>query len=438
MSRSDTVWRTWGRTEVATPERVEEPSHASDIQALVREAADRGITLKPLGAGHSFTSIAVTAGVQLRTDRFHGLLSADVDQGLVTLGAGTRLADVPALIGYYGLAMPNLGDIDRQTLGGAVSTGTHGTGSRFGGLATQVAAVQLITGTGELITVSEEQNADLLDAVRIGLGALGVLVSVTLRCVPAFALAASERPEPLEAVLADFEQRCDHADHFEFYWFPHTATALTKTNTRLPADTALAPRGRLSRFVDDTLVSNELYRGLCAVEARVPRLTPAVNRLAVRATGNRSFTDRSHRVFTTRRTVRFREMEYALPRAAVPAALRAIDRMIKDRNLRVSFPVEVRSAAADQLWLSTAHDRLTGYIAVHRYHRDRDTERFFDAVEEILLDHDGRPHWGKLHTLTAGQLREKYPRFDDFLAARDRLDPNRVFANPHLDRILGS
>ncbi|MBO0811452.1 MAG: FAD-linked oxidoreductase, partial [Microlunatus sp.] len=282
------------------------------------------------------------------------------------------------------------------------------------------------------------ENADLLDAVRIGLGALDVLVSVTLQCVPAFVLAASERPEPLDAVLDALDDRCDTADHFEFYWFPHTRTALTKTNTRLPEGSALAPLGRMQRFVDDTVVSNELYRALCLVESRVPQATPMINRTAEKITGNRSFTDVSHRVFTTRRTVRFRELEYAIPRAAVPDALRAVDKMIKDRNLRISFPVEVRSAAADQLWLSTAHDRLTGYIAVHRYHRDRDTESYFDGVEEIMLDHDGRPHWGKLHTLTADQLRPKYPRFDDFLAVRDRLDPQRVFANPYLDRVLGS
>ena len=437
MTRTSTVWRTWGRTEVATPERTEEPSYASEIQVLVRQAAERRTTVKPVGAGHSFTPIAVTDGIQLRTDRLHGLHSVDVDQGLVTLGAGTRLADIGGLIGYYGLAMPNLGDIDRQTIAGAISTGTHGTGSGFGGLATQVAAVEMITGTGELITVSEDHNAELLDAVRIGLGALGVLTSVTLRCVPSFSLAASERPEPLAAVLETFEQRCDHADHFEFYWFPHTATALTKTNTRLPADIAPAPLGSVRRFVDDTLLSNELFRGLCAVQSRVPRLTPAINRIAVRTTGNRSFTDRSHQVFTTRRTVRFKELEYALPRAAVPDAVRAIGRMINERELRVSFPIEVRSAAADKLWLSTAHDRLTGYIAVHRYHRDRDTEPYFDAVEEVMLDHDGRPHWGKLHTLTAAQLQDKYPRFDDFLAVRDRLDPHRVFTNPYLERILG-
>ncbi|HEY9293925.1 MAG TPA: D-arabinono-1,4-lactone oxidase [Microlunatus sp.] len=437
MSGSTTGWRTWGRTEHGAPTEWLTPSHVGEVAETVRMAITDQRRIKPVGSGHSFSPIAVTDDIQLDLRRLSGLQAADVDHGQVTIGAGTRLADLPALISYYRLAMPNLGDIDRQTIAGAISTGTHGTGSRFGGLATQVAAVQMITGTGELIMVSADDHAELLDAVRLGLGALGVITAVTLQCGPAFVLAADERPEPLDQVLDAFEQRCDSADHFEFYWFPHTRTALTKTNTRLPSGVEKSSLPRMRRFVDDTLVSNELYRVLCALQSRAPGATPVINRLAERVTGHRSFTDVSDRVFTTKRTVRFREMEYALPRAEVPAALREVAKLIKDRGWRISFPVEVRSAAADQLWLSTAHDRLTGYIAIHRYWRDRDTEPYFDAVEEIMLAHDGRPHWGKLHTLTVDQLRGRYPRFDDFLAVRDRLDPQRILANPYLDRVLG-
>ncbi|SDT20251.1 D-arabinono-1,4-lactone oxidase [Microlunatus soli] len=431
-----TGWRTWGRTERATPSAIIAPADAAAIVDIVGRAAFRGGTVKPVGAGHSFTPIAVTTGIQLDLCRLSGLFAVDVDQRRVTLGAGTRLADVPALIGPYGLAMTNLGDIDRQTVAGAISTGTHGTGSRFGGLATQVVAMEMITGTGEMITISEADHPELLDAARVGLGALGVLTAVTLQCVPAFVLAAQERPEPLDEVLDTFAGRCDGADHFEFYWFPHTTTALTKINTRLPAGSELAPLPPARRFIDDTLVANELLRLLCAVQARLPAITPSINRTAGRVTGNRSFTDLSHRVFTTSRRVRFREMEYALPRSAVPDALRAVARLITDRGMRISFPIEVRSAAADPIWLSTAHGRETGYIAVHRYWRDADTAPYFDAVERIMLEHDGRPHWGKLHGLTARRLAACYPRFDDFRTVREDLDPQRVFGNDYLDRVL--
>ena len=437
VKRSSSGWRNWGRTEFGTPAERITPSHVGEVADTVHRALAANRRIKPVGAGHSFSPIAVADDIQLDLRRLSGLQSADVDHGQLTVGAGTRLADIPALASYYRLAMPNLGDIDRQTIAGAISTGTHGTGSRFGGLSTQLAAVQLITGTGELITVSADDHAELLDAVRVGLGALGVITAVTLQCVPAFVLAADERPEPLDRVLNGFEARCDGADHFEFYWFPHTTTALTKTNTRLPGEAERSALPPMRRFVDDTLVSNELYRVLCALQSRAPAATPMINRLAEKVTGNRSFTDVSDRVFTTKRTVRFREMEYALPRAEVPSVLREVAKLIKDRDWRISFPIEVRSAAADPLWLSTAHDRLTGYVAVHRYWRDRDTEPYFDAVEEIMLAHDGRPHWGKMHTLGADQLRSRYPRFDDFLAVRDQLDPRRVLGNPYLDRVLG-
>jgi FAD-linked oxidoreductase len=344
---------------------------------------------------------------------------------------------MPRLLDPLGLAMANLGDIDRQTIAGATSTGTHGTGLAFGGLATQIAGVTLVTGTGELLTVDDEHRPELLPAVRLGLGALGVLTSVALRLVPRFALHAVEHQEPLDRVTAEWEERVRSADHFEFYWFPHTTTALTKTNTRLPADTPLHPLGRVSRWIDDELLANGAYRAICAIGSVVPATVPRFARLVERLTGRRDFTDASTRVFTTNRTVRFREMEIAIPLASVPEALAEVRELIERRRWRISFPIEVRAAASDDNWLSTAYGRETGYIAVHRYVREDPTE-YFAAVEEILMAHGGRPHWGKMHTQTAETLRPHYPRFDDFLRVRDELDPERRFANPYLERVLGA
>jgi FAD-linked oxidoreductase len=332
--------------------------------------------------------------------------------------------------------MANLGDIDRQSLAGAISTGTHGTGARFGGIATQVTAATLVTADGELLTVDEDENPDLLPAVALGLGALGILVDVTIQCVPAFLLRAVERPEPLGEVLPRLVERVGESDHFEFYWFPHTDIALTKRQTRLPESTPRRPLPRIGRWIDETLLSNGVYRVVCAAGQIVPVITPPFSRLAVKLTGDREYTDRSHTVLTQSRTVRFREMEYALPAENVVPAFRAIQDLIRRRGWRIEFPIEVRFAASDDLWLSTAHGRASGYIAVHRYWR-ADPSAYFEAVEEICLEHGGRPHWGKLHTLDAAQLRERYPRFDDFVALRGRLDPDRRFANRYLDWVLG-
>ena len=430
------LWRNWGRSQRIRPAHVERPRDADAVSRAVRSAADRGLHVKPVGAGHSFSGIAVAPGVQLDLHELTGVIDVDEASARVTLGAGTNLYRIPALLAPYGLAMQNLGDIDRQTIAGATSTGTHGTGGRFGGLATQIVAVTLVTGDGSLLHVSETENPELLPAARLGLGALGVLVDITLQCVPAFLLHAVETSEALPAVLDAYLERSATADHFEFYWFPHTEVAVTKTNTRLAAEAERHPRPRLGAWVDDTLVANGVYRGICALGRVAPPIVPPINRLAGRLMGNGEFTDDSTRVFVTDRTVRFREMEYALPREAVPEALREVDALIRRRGWRISFPVEVRSAAADENWMSTAYGRDTGYIAVHRYFRENPTE-YFAAVEAIMRAHDGRPHWGKMHTRTADDLRPAYPRFDDFVAVRDRLDPVGVFENRYLRDVLG-
>ncbi|GAA4052289.1 D-arabinono-1,4-lactone oxidase [Agromyces indicus] len=437
MTATGATWRNWARTEAVRPLRVERPADAVAVQRAVRAAAASGLRVKPVGSGHSFTGIAVAPDVQLDLADLSGVIDADATTGRVTLGAGTPLHRLPGLLEPHGLALANMGDIDRQTISGAISTGTHGTGLGFGGLATQVVAATLVTGTGELLRVDERERPDLLPAVRLGLGALGVLVDVTLQLVPRFVLHAVERPEPLDEVLAAWDDRVRDADHLEFYWFPHTTTALTKTNTRLPGDAPRQPLGRVSRWIDDELLANGVYRGICALGRVAPSVTPFFARQVERLTGNRDFTDRSPAVFTTHRSVRFAEMEYALPLEAVPAAFGEVRALIERRGWRISFPIEVRAAASDDVWLSTAYGRETGYIAVHRYFRE-DPREYFDAVEAIMRAHDGRPHWGKLHSLDAGALRGAYPRFDDFLRVRDELDPDRRFANTYLDRVLGA
>jgi FAD/FMN-containing dehydrogenase len=249
-------------------------------------------------------------------------------------------------------------------------------------------------------------------------------------------LAAVDAPEPLDDVLDGLEERVEKADHLEFYWHPHTDVALTKTQTRLPDSATLDPRPAVGRWVDETLLANGVFGGFCAASRIMPAIIRPFNRLAVRLTGDASYSDRSHRVLIHQRRVRFREMEYALPAQNVVPAFRAVQQLIAERRWRIEFPIEVRFARADDLWLSTASGRDTAYIAVHRYWRV-DPTAYLDAVEQIMLEHGGRPHWGKLHGLGVEQLRERYPRFDDFVALRDQLDPERVFGNRHLERVLG-
>lgn len=436
MTRPGGTWHNWARSAKIRPASVERPRTPEGVQRAVQAAIAHNLQIKAVGAGHSFTGIAVAPGVLLELDDMQGLVSVDTDRARVTLLAGTRLHRIPRLLAPYGLAMENLGDIDRQSISGAISSGTHGTGARFGGLAAQVVGVTLITALGEFLRVSDTENAELLPAVALGLGALGILVDVTLQCVPAFVMQAVDEPAPLDDVLETLDERVSAADHFEFYWFPHTEVALTKKQTRLPESTPRKPLPTVGKWIDETVLSNGVYRTVCAAGQVLPAITPPFNRLAVKLTGDREYTDLSHRVLTQSRNVRFREMEYALPAENVLPAFQAIRALIAAQGWKIEFPVEVRFAAADDRWLSTAYDRASGYIAVHRYWR-ADPTAYFEAVERICLEHGGRPHWGKLHTLNAQQLQERYPRFDDFAAVRDRLDPDRRFTNRYLDRVLG-
>jgi FAD-linked oxidoreductase len=430
------TWRNWGRSERIRPVFVARPRSIDEVVAVVRLARERGLPVKGVGAGHSFSAIAAAPGIQLDLSALSGLRGVDAATARVTLAAGTRLYELPALLGPHGLALENLGDIDRQTISGATSTGTHGTGAGFAGLAGQVVGLRLVTADGAVLTISEMENAELLPAARLGLGALGILVELTIQCVPAFLLEAREHREPLAAVLDEFDARADGVDHFEFYWFPHTQIALTKSNRRVDAAEQRHPIPALTRWWEDRLVSNAVLSVICTVGRAAPVLTPGINRAASRLTGSRDFTDHSQRVFVTPRTTRFREMEYAIPRDAIPDALRAIERLIETRGWRISFPIEVRVAASDGLWLSTAEGRDTGYIAVHRHFRE-DYHEYFRGVEQIMRGFGGRPHWGKIHFQDSSTLRELYPHHADFVAARDRLDPERVFGNPYLERVLG-
>jgi len=437
MAESGTSgWQNWAGTFSVNPARIVRPRSPEQVADEVHRAIADNLSIKAVGAGHSFTDIALTRGVLVDLSLLTGIISADRNTGLVTVAAGTTLHELNIALWKMGLSMSNLGDIDAQTISGAISTGTHGTGRAFGGLATQVRGLQLVTAEGELLDCSPEQHADIYAAARIGLGALGILTAVTLQCEPAFLLHAMEAPADYDDLL-EVLGVLENSDHFEFYWFPHTRRVLTKTNTRMPIDTEPKPLGRLKSWLADDFLSNTVFGGLNRLTTAHPKLIRGANQLAARAFSEREYIDRAYKVFTSPRRVVFREMEYAVPRKSLAYVLDEIDSWLKRSDERIGFPIEVRLAAADNIPLSTAYGRDTCYVAVHQYHR-RSHEKYFLAVEAIARTVDGRPHWGKLHYRSADDLAPVYPRFADFVRLRDRLDPERRFSNDYLRRVLGS
>jgi FAD-linked oxidoreductase len=372
--------------------------------------------------------------VALDLSLWTGITAADTQTGLVTVRSGITLRRLNAELGGLGLAMANLGDIDAQTLAGALSTGTHGTGARLGGLATQVEALDLVLADGSLVTCSAASRPELFAAARVGLGALGVITSVTLRCVPSFTLAADERPVPVDEVLEQFDSLAAANDHFEFYWFPYGRQALVKRNNRLGPAGAAMPGWR--RFWEFEVMENAAFGTLCRLGRARPPLIPALNRFSSAALSSRSYADVSHRVFVTPRRVRFVESEYAVPRESLLHVLGELRRQVPRLADPVMFPVEVRVAAADDIWLSTAYGRDTAYVAIHQY-TGLPYRSYFDLFESIVADVAGRPHWGKMHTLGTERLRTLYPRYDEFRQVRAEVDPEARFGNAYLTQVLG-
>lgn len=436
MAAPSTAWRNWAGTESAVATDVARPRDLEGITDTVTRAAGAGKTVRARGSGHSFTAAAAAHDIALDLRDWTGITAADLDTGLVTVRAGTTLRALNAELDRLGLAMTNLGDIDAQTVSGAISTGTHGTGARFGGIATQVAGLELVPADGSVVSCSAGERPELFAAARVSLGALGVISTVTLRTEPSFVLAARERPEPLDEVLATLAENCASHDHFEFYWFPYGQQVLTKRNDRLPPGTPTEPLSRPRQFVEYELMENTLFGMLCRLGRRVPKLVRPLNKLASTMLSERSYRDFSHRVFVTNRSVRFVESEYAVPREALGEVLAELRRRVPRLADPVIFPVEVRVAAADDIWLSTAYQRDSAYIAIHQF-VGMPYREYFDMFESIAGAVGGRPHWGKMHTLGATVLRERYPRFDDFVEMRTKMDPTGVFGNPYLSRVLG-
>ena len=429
-----TTWTNWSGLASAHPAQVITPRDAGEVADAVVAARGQHLTAKMPGTGHSFTGIACADGLLLRPDALTGIVSVDRDAMTVTALAGTPLHVLNAGLETLGLSLHNMGDVDRQTLAGAISTGTHGTGGLVASLSAQVAGLELVTGDGSLLRATETENPDVLAAARVGLGALGVITAVTLRVEPLFTLEAHESPMSWDEALDSFDQLVEENHHVEMYWFPHTDRMLTKRDNRTVDDPE--PLSRTRAWLDDELLSNTVFGWVNALGNRVPALIPRLNQLSGRALSARVFSDVPHKVFTTPRRVVFREMEYAVPREAGLQALRDVRRRIEASGWRISFPVEVRVAPADDIWLSTASARESMYLAFH-VNRRTDHTHYFSGVEEVLRGHDGRPHWGKLHTRTAADLEPAYPHWADFRKVRDRLDPDRVFTNDYLRRVLG-
>ena len=436
LSADGREWRNWAGDQACTPASVQRPRTREELIDVIGAAAAAGRTVKVPGSGHSFTEAALTDGVMIDVGALCRVLDADTGSGLVRVEGGIVLRDLNRELHARGLAMANLGDIDRQTISGAISTATHGTGTRLQNISAQVAEVELVTAAGDVVSLGPDDpdGGTAFRAARVGVGALGAISAVTLRTVPAFTLHRVDEPLPLDDVLGGFDALADANDHFEFFVFPYTDQALTIRRNR--TDAPLRPRSKLNVLINETIMQNKVGDWMFQLTRARPKLIPSLAKISARFLSEGDYVDHSFQIFSSERTIRFTEMEWALPRASGPEAVRRVLDWVASERYPVAFPLECRVVAGDDALLSPSFDRDTFYIAVHQY-RGMEWRPYFEAVQSIMGDYGGRPHWGKRHMLDSAVLATRYPRFGDFLAVRDRLDPGRLFANAYTERCLG-
>ncbi|HSW14047.1 MAG TPA: D-arabinono-1,4-lactone oxidase [Solimonas sp.] len=426
-------WQNWSGSVSCEPAHCSYPLGIEEVQSEVLRCNEEGERLRMIGSGHSFSPLCASDENQLSLRDFTGIESADLERRRVWVRAGTTLQELGGLLSERGLALENLGDIDVQTVAGAISTGTHGSGLGFGSLSTLVTGLQMVGADGTVRRLSQAEHPEIFDAARLSLGALGVITHVELQCVDAYRLHRQDLRAPLEETLARLDEYLHGYRNFEFYWFPYSETV----HLRFMDTTQRPARSWPSlRSAGEMAMQNGVFWGVSEMVRRMPALSERVSRFAAQRTPISESIREAHRGYATPRLVRSNQTEYSIPLDRLPMVIRQIDRLISALRFRVYFPLHVSFVREDNIWLSPSYQRPSACVAVHTY-RGMPNEDYFAAVTEIFDRNDGRPHWGKQHDKTAHELRSLYPRFEDFRRLRQEMDPRGVFLNPHLATIFG-
>ena len=422
IQQADEVWRNWSGSQYGSAE-IFKPRQINELKKLLKSHAQ----IRAVGAGHSFSALVKTDAVLINLDRFKGVVAFDEDQTQCTVQAGTRLYDLGEYLAPINQALPNQGDIDQQSLAGAISTGTHGTGIDLPCLSAFVEGFELLTADGELLQCDRQQNTEIFQAGRVALGSFGILTKITLQNRSRYKLKEQIRLCPLQEVFANIDQWKHQHRHIEFWAFLHSDQVMLKTLDE--TDEAIQPR-------QDAWPSEDALLTLCS---ELTRRLPATNRylqkmlsVFVKPT---CYVDWSNQIFPTPRNTKFNEMEYQIPVEQGLQCLEEVLDCLRKHQVPMFFPVEFRYVKGDDIWLSPFYRRDSVSISIHQFYK-QDYRVVFDLVEPILQKYQGRPHWGKLHSMSAASLRELYPKWDDFMALRQQLDPHQKWLNPYLKQLF--
>ncbi|BBM82721.1 D-arabinono-1,4-lactone oxidase [Candidatus Uabimicrobium amorphum] len=425
-------WQNWSGSVSCMPNKIFFPTSEQDIIDAIQQVKYKKQAIRVEGSRHSFTPLIETEDNILSLKQYHGIYSIDEEKCEATVKSGTQLRALGQMLADRGLAMQNLGDIDCQTIAGAVSTGTHGTGLSLGGIATQVASFSLVTADGEVIHCSETENSEVFKAGQISLGALGIISKLTLKLMPAYYLKVVKKRCTLDESLENFTQNIENNRHFEFFWLPHTNYTYTKamniTNDK-------KDRGTWRKYFSEIVFENGalfMFGSLCRL---FPRWSQKISAAGTSLIPQGEETNLSANIFSSYRWVRFHEMEYSVPLEKGTEVLREIEAFIRKENIKVTFPIEFRVAKEDDIYLSPSYGRPSVYIAIHSF-KGVPYEKYFAGCEAIFRKYNGRPHWGKMHNLKASDFKNIYPKWENFHRVRRELDPDGLFMNPYLQSIF--
>ncbi len=418
-------WRNWSGSQQCLPQARLAPASVSELQELVVSTAG---VIRPVGSGHSFSALVPTEGTLVSLSRMAGVGEIDHDSLQATIGGGTRLGDIGQPLQDAGQALINMPDIDEQSLAGSLATATHGTGAGLGCMSTLVTGLQLVNAKGELVECDADRNADLFQAARVSLGSLGLITQVRMQNVAPYRLRRETVWMELEEMLENAESMADQHRNFEFYYVPFSGWGFTDAH-----DITDEPIGSTDKEdPNEGVMTLKTVRDWLGDTPSLRRfgLSTYASLLDEEVTVGNSWNN-----YANERNVRFNEMEYHLPRESGLQALREIISTLESSHHEVFFPMEVRYVKGDDIWLSPFFERDSVSIAVHRYF-DEDYEPYFSAIEPIMRKYGGRPHWGKLNTLSQQDFRQLYPHWNDFVEVRRQMDPDGRFLNPYLSNLF--
>lgn len=412
----------WNPSEILYPES------ETAIQEIVRNAIKSGKKVRVIGTKHSFTPLCVTDQILVCLDKYQGIVSTDKENLTAVVKAGSKLNTLTELLYNEGMALMNMGDINQQSIAGSTSTGTHGTGTAFGNMSTQIIKLRFVNGLGEIVECSPTDKPDLFKAAQISLGTLGIITELTLQCIPNYILEMVIDKADLQQVLKEYPAYNQKHRNFEFYWFPHTDAVMTKFVNEVQSE---VDESSFKNYFQEYVLENYAFGALCEIVRLMPSSTPSISRLSAKTIGYSKKVNHSYKVYATTRMIKFNEMEYNVPVEAYDDVVKDLIKCVNTKFKHIYFPIEHRFVQQDDIYLSPAHGRDSAYIACHVHHK-KDCKAYFKALEDIFLAYDGRPHWGKMHTLTRQNLEKTYPKFDAFLTQRATHDPNEIFLTDYM------